>query len=284
VAAVEALGLDYRIVRHGPVRSLEEAAAARGVEPCDVVKTLVVRRGVDDYLLVLVPGDRQLDWPQLRDVLRVSRASLPDACEAFAATGYERGTITPFGSSRAWPVVADERLRGRQVTVGAGAHGVAMAVDADAALAALGATVADVTHSTGPQRRHHMTHEQPHQHTPGLHGWVTHTELASDDPAATQEWCSRVLGWHFRPPMATPAGEYLLFAYSDVGGGGIRGTAPGESPGSTPTVHVDDAHVAYEQALAAGAVAVSPPERVMEGVTVAMVRAPGGVLIGLSGP
>jgi prolyl-tRNA editing enzyme YbaK/EbsC (Cys-tRNA(Pro) deacylase) len=111
------------------------------------VKTLVVRRGEDDYVLVLVPGDRQLDWPRLRAVLGVSRASLPDAAEAYTATGYERGTITPFGISRAWPVVADERLRGRQVTLGAGAHGVALAVDADAALAALSARVADVTNS-----------------------------------------------------------------------------------------------------------------------------------------
>ena len=70
---------------------------------------------------------------------------MPDAATALAATGYERGTITPFGSTTEWPVVADERLGGREITLGAGAHGVAVAVDADAALAALGATVADVT-------------------------------------------------------------------------------------------------------------------------------------------
>jgi Cys-tRNA(Pro)/Cys-tRNA(Cys) deacylase len=145
LAAVEAAGLVHRVVRHGPVRSLEEAARARGVEPADVVKTMVVRRGEGDLLLVLVPGDREISWPKLRALLGVARLSMPDAEAARAATGYERGTITPFGSTTAWPVVADERLRGRQVTLGAGAHGVAVAVDADAALAALGATVADVT-------------------------------------------------------------------------------------------------------------------------------------------
>jgi Cys-tRNA(Pro) deacylase len=145
LAAVEAAGLAHRVIRHGPVRSLAEAAQARGVEPADVVKTLVVRRGADDYLFVLVPGDRTISWPKLRTLLGVSRMSMPDAAAALAATGYERGTITPFGSSTAWPVVADERLGGREVTLGAGTHGVAVAVDADAALAALGATVADVT-------------------------------------------------------------------------------------------------------------------------------------------
>src|SRR5829696_688555 len=106
--ALAAAGLDHRVIEHGPVRSLAEAAAARGVEPADVVKTLVVRRGDDDYLFVLVPGDRAISWPKLRALLGVSRMSMPDAAAAKAATGYERGTITPFGSIRAWPVVADE--------------------------------------------------------------------------------------------------------------------------------------------------------------------------------
>jgi prolyl-tRNA editing enzyme YbaK/EbsC (Cys-tRNA(Pro) deacylase) len=70
---------------------------------------------------------------------------MPDATAAKDATGYERGTITPFGSTRSWPVIADERMRGREVTLGGGAHGVSIGVDADAALTALAATVADVT-------------------------------------------------------------------------------------------------------------------------------------------
>jgi len=106
VAALVEAGIDFRIVRHGPVRSLAEAAQARGVTPDQVVKTLVVRRGADDYLFVLVPGDRQIAWPRLRAVLGVTRLSMPDAETAREVTGYARGTITPFGSLRTWPVVA----------------------------------------------------------------------------------------------------------------------------------------------------------------------------------
>ena len=47
------------------------------------------------------------------------------------ATGYERGTITPFGSASPWPVIADERVRGHEITLGAGEHGLALAADAD---------------------------------------------------------------------------------------------------------------------------------------------------------
>ena len=143
--AVASLGLEHEVTPHGPVRSLAEAAQVRGLEPRDIVKTLVVRRGDDDFLLVLVPGDREISWPKLRALLGVSRLSMPPAEVAREATGYERGTITPFGATTAWPVIADVTVAGRRVSLGAGAHGVAVTVDADAALAALGATVADVT-------------------------------------------------------------------------------------------------------------------------------------------
>ncbi len=145
LAALDAAGIGYLVLRHGPVRSLREAADARGVEPRDVIKTIVVRRADDDFLFVLVPGDREIAWPKLRAVLGVSRLSMPDAETALAVTGYERGTITPFGSLRQWPVVADATLAGRRVTLGAGAPGVATAVDADDVLVALAAIVADVT-------------------------------------------------------------------------------------------------------------------------------------------
>jgi Cys-tRNA(Pro)/Cys-tRNA(Cys) deacylase len=143
--ALESAGLPHRVIRHGPVGSLPEAAAARGVEVPDVVKTIVVRRGAGDYLFVLVPGDRVVSWPKLRTLLGVSRLSMPSAADAFAVTGYERGTITPFGSTSPWPVVADARLAGRDITLGGGAHGVAVAVAADDAVRVLDATVADVS-------------------------------------------------------------------------------------------------------------------------------------------
>ena len=143
--ALDSSGIDYRVIRHGPVRSLAEAAKARGVEPADVVKTMVVRRGEGDYVFVLVPGDRAISWPKLRALLGVSRLSMPDAKVARDVTGYERGTITPLGSVRPWPVIADERLHGREITLGAGEYGLALAVDADEILQALDASVADIS-------------------------------------------------------------------------------------------------------------------------------------------
>jgi prolyl-tRNA editing enzyme YbaK/EbsC (Cys-tRNA(Pro) deacylase) len=70
---------------------------------------------------------------------------MPDAAMARDVTGYERGTITPFGALRPWPVIADERIAGREITLGAGQHGLAVALDADETVRTLGATVADIS-------------------------------------------------------------------------------------------------------------------------------------------
>jgi uncharacterized protein len=129
-----------------------------------------------------------------------------------------------------------------------------------------------------------MGDERRHEYTRGLHGWITHTELASSNPVATRDWCAGVFGWAFQPPLSSPGGDYHLFAYSEQGGGGIRQTTSGEAPGSTPTVHVDNTDRAYRAALSAGAESVAEPHDIMPGVRVALIRAPGGVLFGLSGP
>ena len=120
--------------------------------------------------------------------------------------------------------------------------------------------------------------------TRGLYGQITHTDLASSDPAATKVWCAKVFGWTFKQSFPMPTGDYHLFAYSDTGGGGIRSNNPPELPGSVPYVHVADTRAAFDAALREGAEEMVPPTRVMEGVTIAIVRAPGGVAIGLSGP
>jgi Cys-tRNA(Pro) deacylase len=143
-SAADELGLAYVLTRHGPVTSLAEAAAARGLEPRQIVKTMVVRVADGDYRFVLVPGEREIAWPKLRMLLGVNRLSMPPADEARAVTGYVRGTITPLGSLQALPVIADASING-PVSIGGGDHGVAFTVEAADLLAVLQAEVADVT-------------------------------------------------------------------------------------------------------------------------------------------
>jgi predicted enzyme related to lactoylglutathione lyase len=137
--------------------------------------------------------------------------------------------------------------------------------------------------SSGAKPKRRALSSLKHKFTRGLDGWITHTDLASDDPTATKTFCIAVLGWRFRDPMTTPNGDVHLFAYSEKGGGAVRPVSPPEIPGSIPYVHVSDAEAAFQKALAAGAEEMLSPVRVAEGVTIAIVRAPGGVPIGFSG-
>ena len=133
-------------IRERPAaNSLVEAAELLGIPPAGIVKTLVVKRSDDTYLFALVPGDRAISWPKLRAVVGVNKLQLPDPARALAATGYERGTIVPIGSSHEWPIFADERIVGERIAMGAGAHGYSLFVDADDLIAAYGATVADIS-------------------------------------------------------------------------------------------------------------------------------------------
>jgi len=93
-----------------------------------------------------VPAGRRFDWPKLRELLGVRRMTLPDAEEARAVTGYERYTITPFGSSRAWPVIVDGSVMEQPVvSVGGGAFGVNIHLAPSDLVRALDAAVADVS-------------------------------------------------------------------------------------------------------------------------------------------
>lgn len=144
-ADAAARGLTVDFVERMRANSLEEAAEILGITPADIVKSLVVKRSDGTFLFALIPGDRQISWPKLRAIVGVNKLQLPSPELALEATGYERGTITPLGSTTAWPVYADAGMAGRRVSMGAGDHGYSLFVEADDLLAALNATVADIS-------------------------------------------------------------------------------------------------------------------------------------------
>ncbi len=150
-ADAAARGLEIEIVDRVGATSLEHAAELLGIDPSGIVKTLVVKHKDGSYLFALVPGDRQISWPKLRALVGVNKLSLPDESRAFEATGYPRGTITPLGSTTAWPVYADASMVGKRVSLGAGEHDLSLFVEADALIASFDATAADITEPLAPR-------------------------------------------------------------------------------------------------------------------------------------
>ena len=148
--ALAAAGTPHRVVRTPRAGSAEEAAEMQGIPLGALLRTIVVRRGEDDYLFVLVPAGRRFDWGRLRTHLGVRRLTLPDADEARAATGYERYTITPFGAARSWPVIVDAPVMDEPVvSVGGGGFGINVHLAPSDLVAALDATVAEVSDAEG---------------------------------------------------------------------------------------------------------------------------------------
>ena len=146
IRSVAGSGLDVRVVRTERAGSAAESAALQGIEIGALLRTIVVRRGEGDYIFVLVPADGHFDWPKLRAHLGVRRLTLPDADEAHRATGYERYTITPFGATRAWPVIVDNSAtRFDMVSVGGGAFGVNLHLAPADLIRHLGADVVEVS-------------------------------------------------------------------------------------------------------------------------------------------
>jgi len=145
IEALQGSELAYRVVRTRPANSAEESAELQGIPLRALLRTLVVRRAAGDHLFVLVPAGRRFDWPKLRAHLGVKRMTMPDADEARAVTGYERGAITPFGAARPLPVIVDAvALEEPMVAIGGGARGVNLHLAPRDLVETLGAEVVDV--------------------------------------------------------------------------------------------------------------------------------------------
>lgn len=102
----------------------EEAAAALGVSPARVFKTLLA--DVDGTLTVaVVPVAGQLDLKALARAVGGRRAAMADPRAAERATGYVVGGISPLGQKRAHPTVVDDTALGQPtVFVSAGRRGL----------------------------------------------------------------------------------------------------------------------------------------------------------------
>lgn len=105
-----------------------EAAAALGVDPARVFKTLVAT--VDAAaVIVLVPVDRSVDLKALAAAVGGKRAQLAEPAVAERLTGYVLGGISPIGQRmRHRTVVDDTALSFDSVLVSGGQRGVEIAL------------------------------------------------------------------------------------------------------------------------------------------------------------
>ncbi len=121
-----------------------EAAAALGVDPARVLKTLLVE--ADGGLAVgIVPVDTLLDLKALAAALGVKRAVMAQPADAERATGYVVGGISPIGQRRRLPTVLDSSaLEHPTVLVSGGRRGLDLELSPQDLLALVDGTTAPV--------------------------------------------------------------------------------------------------------------------------------------------
>jgi Cys-tRNA(Pro)/Cys-tRNA(Cys) deacylase len=138
--ALDQLHVPYRLFVHpGPIHSLEQAARERGHQPDQVVRSIVFRVGKDEFVMVLIAGERQVAWPTLRKYLGQSRLTMATEAEVKAATGYERGAVAPFGLPRPMRILVDESVFVYdEISLGSGVRGTAVMLSSEDLRRALG--------------------------------------------------------------------------------------------------------------------------------------------------
>ncbi len=91
------------------------AAAAHGVQPAEIAKTLSLRLNGEPILLVM-SGEARLDNRKYKDRFG-AKAKMLDAAEVLEATSHPVGGVCPFGLPRPLRVYADVSLRAFEVVV-----------------------------------------------------------------------------------------------------------------------------------------------------------------------
>jgi prolyl-tRNA editing enzyme YbaK/EbsC (Cys-tRNA(Pro) deacylase) len=94
------------------------AAAALGVEPGRIAKTLAVRAG-EQLFLLCTRGDARLDNRKCKDELG-ARPRMLGADETLELTGHPVGGVCPFGLKQPLPVYLDESLKAFEIVYPAG--------------------------------------------------------------------------------------------------------------------------------------------------------------------
>jgi Cys-tRNA(Pro)/Cys-tRNA(Cys) deacylase len=138
--ALDALRIPYRLFRHtGKVESLEQAAAERGQQPGQVVRTIVFRLGAGEFALALMAGPRQVSWAALRRTFGQNRLTMANPDEVKAATGYVPGTVSPFGLPAPLRILVDRSVfLYEEISLGSGERGLALVMASADLRAALG--------------------------------------------------------------------------------------------------------------------------------------------------
>jgi Ala-tRNA(Pro) deacylase len=143
---LEEAGVDFDVLEHAHTERAADEAAALGIRPEEVAKTLVLVASSGNVRAVLAASER-IDLRKVAAVLGVGGKKVHLASEDDLARDYpdfELGAVPPFGG-REDQVIMDERLAGRDsVVLEAGSHDRSVRLKAADLVRLTRARVADI--------------------------------------------------------------------------------------------------------------------------------------------
>lgn len=128
---LDSRGVAYSMIKHPPVKTSREAAAARGTKLEQGAKALVLRSD-DGLVMVVLSGADRVDMEKLKNILDVSYVDLADPKDVRKVTGCNIGSVPPFGSLFGLRVFVDKRLlKNREIAFNAGSHTMSIRMKAE---------------------------------------------------------------------------------------------------------------------------------------------------------
>ncbi|MBS3756527.1 MAG: YbaK/EbsC family protein [Desulfobacterales bacterium] len=97
VQMLEEKGMLYERIAHGPVYTNPAMAEALGVEEGETVKSLVLATKEGGMIVMVLPGDRKVDWKRVAAAAGTKKVSFAKPEAVLEAVGCEVGCVPPFG-------------------------------------------------------------------------------------------------------------------------------------------------------------------------------------------
>jgi len=143
--ALDRAGTAYEILDHKPTDRAADEAAALGLRPNEVAKTIVVTAG-EGNLRVLLPASERIDMHKLRDLLESGKELHLLSEEALRRDypEFELGAVPPVGGHEDAVVVDSKVAELDRVVFEAGSHDRSVRVSAADLISLTKARIADV--------------------------------------------------------------------------------------------------------------------------------------------
>jgi Ala-tRNA(Pro) deacylase len=123
VRLLEENKIAYEVAEHEPVYTNPAMAAALNVTEAETVKSLVLKTKEGKLIVLVLPGNKKVDWKQAAAGAKTKKVSFAKPDEVSQMVGCEVGCVPPFGHLTQLPIYMDPDLtKKKEVYFNPGVH------------------------------------------------------------------------------------------------------------------------------------------------------------------